>query len=57
MKKNVKVKFEKYIEKFQAKNNGDLCQILGNLKIENLREKLKQFYENKIDIEQFFEFK
>ncbi|KRX01829.1 hypothetical protein PPERSA_00539 [Pseudocohnilembus persalinus] len=60
IKKDVKIKFETYIYEFyeQNKTNGkmNIEQIIKNLKIDEFRTKMKEFLDNKINIDQFFQF-
>ncbi|KRX01826.1 hypothetical protein PPERSA_00536 [Pseudocohnilembus persalinus] len=60
IKKDVKIKFETYTYEFyeQNKTNGkiNIEQIIKNFKINDFRTKMKEFLDNKISIDQFFQF-
>ncbi|KRX01831.1 hypothetical protein PPERSA_00541 [Pseudocohnilembus persalinus] len=61
IEKNVKVKFETYIQKFYNQNETEgkmnIEQIIKNFQIDEFRTKIKEFLDNKIDIDKIFEFK
>ncbi|KRX01827.1 hypothetical protein PPERSA_00537 [Pseudocohnilembus persalinus] len=58
--KDVKIKFQTYTckpqEQDKTNKKQDIKQIIENFKIDDFKTKMKEFLDNKINIEQFFQF-